>query len=252
MCGVLIEDQVASASGEYGEELSIAYMKDGLPISFETESGMKGLLVDIMDEALHKRLGIAISHHGYPWARAQELVKIGKHDAMITTPTEKRAEYGLFGKEPVLFRTYSIYVKKDSPLIPALKEIKKLEILKPYLRVDFRGNGWTKKYMEGKGYRIHYLTKKDQIWKFLDAGRADYALENPYAAVPIMEQLGIAPDVFVEIPTALPELHFHFILIVSKKSKYTKIIPQFDEVMRQMKNDGSWKSILNKWYGQKY
>ena len=229
---------------------SIAYMAHFAPISQKTKRGaMEGILVDIMNEALGKRLGLSISHHGYPWARAQDYLRQGQHDAIITMPTAERAEYGVFGKEPVLLRSYSIYTQKDNPLIPVFKDLQTLAGLKPYKRVDFIGNGWTAAYMQGKGYKINQVTTKEQIWKILDAGRADYVLENPYTVRPILERIGIAADHFVEIPTTLPELNFHYVLIVNKKSPFTWVLPQFDAVIRQMKDDGTWKAILDKWYG---
>lgn len=228
---------------------SIAYMEHFAPISKKTKTGdMQGILIDVMDEALGKRLGMKISHHGYPWARAQDYLKQGQHDAIITMPTAERAKYGVFGKEPVLLRSYFIYTQKDSALIPDFKGIQTLSDLKPYKRVDFIGNGWTTAYMEGKGFNIQRVATKEQIWKILAKGRADYVLENPYTVYPILEGLGIAEDHFVGIPTELPELNFHYVLIVSKKSPYTWILPQFDAVIRQMKDDGSWQAIVNKWY----
>ena len=232
------------------QPFSIAYMEHFAPISQKTKTGdMEGILVDIMNEAISNRLGIAISHHGYPWARAQNYVKGGRHDAIITMPTAARSEYGVFGEEPVLLRSYCIYTQIDSPLIPIFKKIQKLEDLKPYVRADFIGNGWTRSYMQGKGYKINRVTTKEQIWTLLDYGRADYALENPYTVRPILDKLKISPDRFAKITTALPELNFHYVLIVSKKSPYTWILPKFDNVIRQMKEDGSWEAILDKWYG---
>ncbi|WP_163834922.1 substrate-binding periplasmic protein [Spartinivicinus ruber] len=242
---IYIKTPVSSA-----DTMSLAYMEHWFPISQRTKNGMEGILIDIMNEALSNRLGISISHHGYPWIRAQEYVKDGVHDAMITTPTEERSKYGVFGKEPVLFRSYSIYVKKGNPLVESLKKIQTLEDLKPFERVDYLGNGWTKKYMDGKGYKIHNVVKKYQMWRVLNAEQGgDYILENPFAIRTTLKKLGLH-DEFIEIPTTLPELNFYYVIIASKKSPFTKILPKFDEQIRAMKKDGSWDAILDKWYSQ--
>ena len=248
---VMISGYSTSVQAADEKAFSIAYMAHFAPISQKTKHGdMEGILIDIVNEALCSRLGLAISHHGYPWARAQNYFRKGQYDAIITMPTAERAEYGVFGKEPVLLRTYSIYTQKNSPLIPVFKRIQSIEELKPYKRVDFIGNGWTAAHMEGKGYNINSVTTKEQIWKILDVGRADYVLENPYTVRPILKRLGIGADHFAEIPTTLPELNFHYVLIVGKTSPYTWVVPQFDAVIRQMKDDGTYKAILDKWYGR--
>ena len=230
--------------------MSLAYMEHWYPISFRTDQGsMQGILIDITTEALNKRLGIPISHHGYPWIRAQAYVEGGKHDAMVTTPTEVREKYGLLGKEPVLYRSYSIYVIKGNPIIETLKSIDSLEDLKPYTLVDFLGNGWSMKYMDGKGYSINRVPTKDQIWQVLEAGRADYVLANPYATRVTLMRMGLT-DHFVEIPTELPELNFYYVMIISRKSPFAWVLPKFDATLREMKADGTWERIVDKWYSK--
>jgi polar amino acid transport system substrate-binding protein len=58
--------------GHASETLRIAYSSTFPPVSFLDGDTMKGILIDTLDEVLGKRLGLTLSHQGYPWARAQE------------------------------------------------------------------------------------------------------------------------------------------------------------------------------------
>ncbi len=54
------------------------YFGDWKPYSWVEKGKMQGILIDIAEKALVKRMGLKASHKGYPWARAQELVKSGE------------------------------------------------------------------------------------------------------------------------------------------------------------------------------
>lgn len=230
--------------------ITVVYMDYYAPLAYLDENNiMTGVCPDFIEEAIHKRVGVRVIHKGYPWKRAQAMVEEGTADAMITLGTPARAKYGVFGKEPVTPRSYHIFVKKDKKqLVKQMKSIQKLEDLKPFTRIDFRGNGWTKENMEGKGYKIFFTKTIDMLWLMLDGERGDYVLANPYDVIRPIKKYGFTDAFEIISAPQIKELNFHYVLIVSKKSSFQWILPKFDEAIRAMKKDGTFQGILDKWY----
>ncbi len=80
------------------QTMKIVYSDTFVPFSWKEGSDTKGILVDIMEEALNKRLNIPVSHKSYPWARANLLVKDGSADAYITVPTPARKKFAIISE----------------------------------------------------------------------------------------------------------------------------------------------------------
>src|ERR1700733_10089626 len=74
------------------EALHIAYTGTYPPVCFLDGGTMKGVLIDVFNELLGKRLGLSLTHEGLPWARAQDKVRDGEADAFCTDRTDQRAE----------------------------------------------------------------------------------------------------------------------------------------------------------------
>src|SRR4051812_13057315 len=68
--------------------LRIVYFDNFSPFCWVNEKGdMQGLLVDTLNEALGQRLNLSLQHNGFPWIRAQQMVKASVADAFCTVPT---------------------------------------------------------------------------------------------------------------------------------------------------------------------
>jgi polar amino acid transport system substrate-binding protein len=63
------------------------------PLSWEVNGKVRGILVDVLNEALQNRMGIKVTHHEFPWKRAQLMVRYGNADRFTTAPTPERREY---------------------------------------------------------------------------------------------------------------------------------------------------------------
>ena len=81
--------------------LTWVYMEDAEPFNWEADGVAKGLEVEIV-QLICDNLGITVMHKFYPWQRAQEYIKAGEADGMMSTPTPVRFEYAVFGKEYAL------------------------------------------------------------------------------------------------------------------------------------------------------
>ncbi len=118
--------------------MKFAFSSSIAPLSWTENNKAQGLLIDIADEAVQKRMGIAVSHVAHPWQRCNHLVRKGSLDALITNGP-LRKEWAQHGSESVLMFEQSVYAKADSPNLEQLKKVKTLEDLRPFLLLAHRG-----------------------------------------------------------------------------------------------------------------
>jgi len=225
------------------ETMKIVYFYDFKPFSWESEDGkMNGILIDIMNEALIKRMKIDVSHSGYPWARAQKLVKFEKADAFITVPTALRREYTKISSEPVIVSKFSIFTHKDNPRIKSLNEVKSLKELQKFSLIHYLGSGWAKDNL--KGMDVFWESNMKKALRHLSLGRYDVFIDVSQVISYNIKELGYK-DTIVEIPNVLDSKPFN--LCIGKNSQFVKILPEFEKTIKQMREDGTLKKIYEKY-----
>jgi len=228
----------------FAEPMKFAYYDSYAPRSYVENGKMKGIIIDIVDEAIKNRMHIDVVHSGYPWKRAQLLVEKGVADAFVTVPTSERAKYTFISKEPLFkFETF-VAVMKGNPNIDALRKVKSINELKEYKLVDYYGNGWAQIVL--KDHKVYWLPGYEDIFKFLSQGKADAIIVSRKSFKTIKE-LGYEDKIEV-FKNPLTSVDFH--LCISKKSSYAHILQSFDVVIKKMREEGVVDNIMNKYYGQ--
>ena len=222
--------------------LKMVYFKDGAPYSFSKDGKMTGILIDIVNEIIKKRMGIPVVHKGYPWARAQMLVKNGKADGFISVSTPTRKKYVETGKEPVIDIVFKMFVNAQNKKMNEFKTVQKLSDLKKFKLGSYNGCGWAKArlknmdidWSDGAGITVKKLIKR-RFDIFIDATRG--IRWN-------IKKLGYKDEI-VELPQVLDQVPF--ILCIGKNSPHMKIISKFDSILKDIKKDGTWQKILDKY-----
>ncbi len=232
------------ASPAFAENvMKFGFGSGATPFAFEQDGVAKGILVDIAREAIENRMGISVSIHLHPWKRAQHLVKQGVLDAHITYGPSRK-EWAEHGNEVVVTYAQKLYVKAGGPKFEDLKKVKILEDLKPFKLIQHRGDAWVQNSLLANNYEVHLVADYDTMFKLLDKGRGDAIAFEPYMSRYIIKNLGLSHKI-VEFDVGFTGEGYPFHLVVGKKSPYTKIIPQFDETFRKMKQDGTYNKIID-------
>ncbi len=242
-CLMVLAVLVFSASAYAGEVMKFGFAETSPPYVWEENGKMQGIMIDIADEAIQKRMGIKVSYHLYPWERAQHLVKQGVLDAHITNGI-LREEWAEHSKEVVIELPWGIFVKAGNPKLEQIKKAKTLEELRPFQFVDHIGNGWAKANLVDKGFDVYLVPEHDTVYKVMAKGRGDININTAHIARYHIKNLGLQ-DQLVELPPIIPANPFH--LVIGKKSPFTKILPEFDKVIRQMKDEGTVQAIIDKY-----
>lgn len=207
----------ASASIAFLPTISIASDKSIIcnwdkvfpPYSMERNGKMTGILVDCMDEILGKRMGYTVTHKGYAWPEAQDLVHRGKGDVLCTNPTDIRQQYMYFCEEPVVESLPSIFCAVDSPRLAEINGITTLEQLKEFRQVDYAGNGWAERTFPPY-LKIDYVQDLRQVFTMIARGEADIFVGNGLAAMYAIKEAGLKKKIHArELPVGEPS-SFHF------------------------------------------
>ena len=224
------------------ETMKFVYYDNYYPRSWLEAGKMKGILVDIVEEALGKRLGIEVSHTGYPWKRAQYMVSNNMADAFVTVPTQERRSYSVIVNEPAIVFSIRPLTRKHYARTHELEKITTLEELKGYKIVDYSGNGWANLKM--KGMDVSWLPNIDAIFPFILLGRADVILASN-RTICRMKQLGYASQ-FTLLSNTLDSVDFH--ICIGKNTHFKEKIADIDHTIREMRNDGTIDRIVKKYY----
>lgn len=224
----------------YSNALSIVYYDSFPPYSWEDSQGvMRGLLVDISREVL-KEMGIETEHKGYPWARAQNMVRNGTADAFITIATPARKEYTFTSKEPVIVGPITIFTSSINPKLSEIQKIKKIEDLKNFKILDYIGNGWGDRHL--KDFNRQLAPNLSNVLQMISANRGDVVATDSLVAYYLIADLNLRNSL-VEIPIVLDEVEFS--LCIGKGSNYSNILEDFDRVMKEFRESGKLEKIIN-------
>lgn len=223
----------ASAPALAQDTLRLVYSDGFAPYSWRENHRMRGILVDVMNEALGRRMKVALSHQGFPWKRAQALVKNNLADAFVTVPTPARAGFTIISKEAVVSATYQMYVKAGNPRTPSLLQVKKASDLKPFSLGNYLGNGWARKSLAGM--QVHWAGKIAESLRMLVKDRFDVFAGNSHVANYQIKKLGLTGRV-IELPIVLDINTFN--LCVRKNSVFVHLLDEFDQTIAQMRKEG--------------
>ncbi|MDM8549468.1 transporter substrate-binding domain-containing protein [Desulfobacterales bacterium HSG2] len=233
---------VAVTSGQvFGQEPMKLNYPNFAPFSWkDTDGRMKGIFIDVHNEALGKRMEIPVTHTEYPWKRAQHLVKRGKADAFTTVPTPERREYTEISSESVVVSDMILFANKKNPKVGEFGKIRKISDLKGFRLLDYIGNGWAEKNLAG--LNVTWGDDIKQILKALAAGRGDLFIHPVHVTVYNIKKLGLQEQI-LKIHSVMESVSFN--LCIGKKSSYVNILPKFDETIREMRKDGTLQKIYD-------
>jgi polar amino acid transport system substrate-binding protein len=229
--------------------LTIVFMAGLEPLCWEENGKPRGQQPEIAEYVLSK-LGIKANFLFLPWARAQAMVEAGDADLMMTTPTEARFAFAVFGKEMTTPNYWNVFIKKDNAALRAkANQFTKIADLKPYKIVDFLGNGWADAFLkESEGYSVFRTAKIEKVIEILAVGRADIVINSSTSVNWFLNKMELTEEI-EELDLIAPGTRFHMTFQVSRKSPWIKrgLVKALDDELKKMKESGDWLKILKRY-----
>lgn len=222
---------------------------DFWPFFHRQEDGhMTGFFHDIVTEALD-RMEIQATWTVYPWPRCQHEVRTGESDAMVTFPSAERLGYTKTHPEPFYEKKITIFTYVRHP---RLREIQAIETIDDILKLNltvitYAGNGWNDKNIKTRGIKTYDTAILKNVWRMLANKRGDVVIEWPGGAWPDIHATG-TEDIILQTDVTLEAIPFH--LMIGKSSPYAERLPEFNQVILDMKKNGTLDRIVDKYIKQ--
>lgn len=191
----------------------------------------------VLQEADKRLPDISISFEILPAERSLILVNQGVNDGeCCRIPAVLTAEYkNLMAIDKSFFSArFSAFAKKNSA------KIKNFEDLKPYAVGTVVG--WkiaVIKIKEVKPAEVHIVTTPEQMFKMLDQGRLDYGVVGYLSGLDSISKLKLKDIHAIEPPLIEKPL---FLML---HQKHKDLIPVFDDVFNEMKQDGTIQRLYS-------
>lgn len=209
---------------------------------------IKGLYRDIIVE-LFNRMEIPLEYDVYPWKRTQWLINNGKADAMISIATPERL-VSLSATDPVIHMNFHVFARNDNPKIKKIMAIDSIKDLEGFDIISYLGNGWAEKNF--KGLTVYEAPKFTSALLMLANNRGDVFVDGSIVVNYTIKELIKNPVNYIfglksviENPHPLDTIPF--CLLIRKDSKYHSIIPKFNKTLREIRRDGTYDEIVNRY-----
>lgn len=235
---------LAALGSNAQDSMKVVYFDSFPPYSWLDENRqMRGILIDVLEEAIQNRMQVTLEHQGYPWVRAQMLVKKNKADAFVSVPTPERQLYTATSQHPVLKLNFTMFVRKDHPLLEEIKQVQTIEELSKFKLGHYRGSGWALRNLAKMD--VQWAPSLDNALTMLAKNRFDIFVDASRVTQRRIVQLGLTHEL-VELPNLLQSNTFN--LCISKNSHYVHLLRDFDNTIKEMQADGSLQEIYSRYY----
>lgn len=236
----LIEEIPVQEDNSQSEEKSIIIVSSNwAPYEFEQDSQIKGIGVDIAEEAF-KRMGYKVTKKFLPFSRAIEMLEKGEID-MITDVknTTERQKIGVFSNEPVLTTYTSLFVESDSD-IKFTGNIADLEGYKIGIVRNYAYGSDFDNALKNNLLNVEVADDYQQnIDKILD-NRLDILIENRLVVLNALKS-SKSEGKIRELTPALGETPVYGWF--AKKKDIETMINEFDKKILEIKQDGTFEKI---------
>ena len=156
-------------------------------------SSIGGIWRQILDSVFVETLGWRVNYLLRPWQRAQNEVRQGTADGMITIVTPQRLEYARQVPTPFCCFPLHLFTWKDHPRLAEMQSISDVEEL---AAMDLQmvaniGNGWYESNIEKRGVKTTWLPSDEQVYRFVALGRGDGLIDLPGSMKKLQEKYGL-------------------------------------------------------------
>ena len=231
----------------HAEELKFVYFDTYEPFSFGEQAAVKGMLIDVVTEAVSRvEGGYTATHTGLPWKRAQAMVEAGEADGFITTATAERKAYATFTEHQGLLGRRALFYAPENPKREAIEAAASVEDVAAFTVVDYLGNGWAKSNLEDKGVKINWVSDSETVLKVVAAQRGDVHVGNYDTGRITRDKLGMTNEVAAKPIDFMAPVEMR-IGIRNSYPNAAELVGKLNTALEAMHADGTVEAIMAKY-----
>ncbi|MEZ8101511.1 substrate-binding periplasmic protein [Vibrio bivalvicida] len=216
------------------------------PYIVSKKGELTGVAVELV-ETVFDELNVPITIEVLPWARALSNVEFGRADAIFTAfknPTrEKFADYS---HEILFTQNISLVVKANSKISSydfLVRDVSDIAIC-AVNRVSY-GKKMDALLANGRFRLVFWRNRTEDCARLVRTGRADVWVNNDFGARSILasEQMEEVLEILSPPIEATPSY-----IAFSKLRQHQWLRDRFDQVLREMKDDGRYEMIIDNYF----
>ncbi|HEL2204039.1 TPA: ABC transporter substrate-binding protein/permease [Streptococcus suis] len=210
------------------------------PFEFkDSDQIYKGLDVDIINEVA-KRSGWTMNQSFPGFDAAVNAVQAGSADALMAGTTITEARKKVFTFSDPYFDTKIVIATTKANTISSYKDLKGKTV---GVKNGTAAQNFLEENKNKYGYNVKTFDTGDLMYNSLSAGAVDAVMDDE-AVIQYAIQQG--QDLSIDIDG---EAIGSFGFSVKKGSQYEYLVEDFNKALAEMKKDGTYETIMNKWLG---
>lgn len=236
-----------SSSNSPSNTLTLAYANQWAPYSYANSEGdAEGILVDIADHLLSKKLGLSLQHIPLPWERAQKSVSNGRYDALITAARPERLFYMARAQSVLYSLKWQAFISLKSPLADQLMVLDNPLTLQDIRCIVVLGDRTSEALY--RQYNIPFLKVKNltDALNMLKAGRVDLFVHSRAIMKTVLDQPPYQYQDTIAMHNKILKM-VPFTLLINKQSHHVQqLIPKLDKLVGVMRGNGEYSQLLHR------
>lgn len=224
---------------------------DNPPYAFEENGKVKGSIADVLQEAF-QRMNKEISISIVPWKRALQMVRYGEADAVFrAAKNEERIKYMFYPDETTDTAQCVAYVVVGKT-VAVDSEMRDVQNIRAGIGLGFSyGDTFDKKLISASFKKIDKAVTVEKGLEKLFADRTDVFFVAKAVGDYILSQKEFRVDITTLRNNQGEEIVYSAAknyLAFSRKTMTKEIVEQFSDVLRTMKDDGTYVRIAAQYY----
>lgn len=225
-----------------GSPIRVGYFDSYWPMSRrQADNTMDGALVDCL-RAVGRKARIELEHHGYPWARVQQMIQRDDLDAFCTVRTDERQKYALFCNTPVMSVAFGLYHRANDP---RPSQVKSIADLRQFRQGTYLGSGYSRQYLEND--RLQFDKDEASVLRRIALGNLDTFVEGEYVKSTLVKDLGLADQIRFTPLAFLPPADYCFGLRRSF-AEAQSIVERMESAVMACKGSGELQAVVAKYF----
>ncbi|MFM0878569.1 ABC transporter substrate-binding protein/permease [Streptococcus suis] len=222
------------------DTIDIVFDNAYAPFEFkDSDQIYKGLDVDIINEVA-KRSGWTMNQSFPGFDAAVNAVQAGSADALMAGTTITEARKKVFTFSAPYFDTKIVIATTKANTISSYKDLKGKTV---GVKNGTAAQNFLEENKDKYGYNVKTFDTGDLMYNSLSAGAVDAVMDDE-AVIQYAIQQG--QDLSIDIEG---EAIGSFGFSVKKGSQYEYLVEDFNKALAEMKKDGTYETIMNKWLG---